>query len=210
MTINQAGVPLEKVHMDFVGPLPVTPRGNKQILVIVDDFTKWVEFIPLPSQEAEVTAKAAGNGFFVHFGCPLEIVTDQGRNFESVLFKAMCEILGIHKLRTTAYRPSANGQAERMNRTMLQIVRCFVSKHQTDWDLYAPLCASAIRSSVNKQTGFTPNRLMLGREVITPAELVVPGKMSRASSPSEYLDSLVSSFQEAHEAARNTLKTKVK
>ena len=123
LTINQAGYPLEKVHMDFVGPLPRTDRGNEHILVIVDSFSKWVELIPLPSQDAEGTAKAAINEFFFRFGCPIEILTDQGRNFESELFKTMCDMFRIHKSRTTAYRPSANGQAERMNRTFLQTLR---------------------------------------------------------------------------------------
>ena len=210
LTINQAGLPLEKVHVDFIGPLPVTTRGNQHILVMVDSFTKWVEFIPLPCQEAEVTARAAINNFFTRFGCPLEIVTDQGRNFESELFKATCGVLGIHKLRTTAYRPSANGQAERMNRTLLQILRNYVNKKQSDWDDYVPLIASAIRSSVNKQTGFTPNRLMLGREVITPAELVVPRHATTKELPCEFLESLTTSFQLAHDMARKTLKAKVK
>ena len=62
--------------------------AKKCILVtcIVDRFTKWVECIPLPSQTAEVTACAAVNKFFCQFACPLQIFTDQGRNFESNLF----------------------------------------------------------------------------------------------------------------------------
>ena len=57
-----AGVPMEKVHIDFIGPLPKTPRGN--VIVIVDQFKKWLECIPLPSQSAETTARAAVNEFF--------------------------------------------------------------------------------------------------------------------------------------------------
>ena len=210
MIVYQAGYPLEKVHMDFVGPLPQTPGGNKFVLVIVDNFTKWCELIPLPNQEAEITAKAAIQHFFSRFGCPLELVTDQGRNFEADLFKAVCDTLGIHKMRTTAYRPSANGQSERMNRTFYQILRCFVNEKQTNWDEILPLAAAAIRSSVNRQTGFTPNRLMLGREVVTPVDLMVPGKPATAKVPQDYVDALVADFQKAYEAARTTLKTKIK
>jgi transposase InsO family protein len=83
--------------MDFLGPLPVTKNKNSCILVIVDQFTKWVECIPLPSQTAEVTARAAINEFFTRFGCPLQIFTNQGTNFTSELFSKMCEILKIHK-----------------------------------------------------------------------------------------------------------------
>jgi hypothetical protein len=63
MTIYHAGAPIERVHLDFLGPLPKTERGNEHILVIVDQFTKWVECLPLPSQSAEVTARAAVDHF---------------------------------------------------------------------------------------------------------------------------------------------------
>ena len=110
-----AGPPMERVHLDFQGPLPETPRGNTNILVMVDQFTKWCEIVPLPSQTAETTAKAAVNELCARFGCPFPVHTDQGRNFESKLFKVICDLFHIHKTRTTPYRPSANGQDERYN-----------------------------------------------------------------------------------------------
>ena len=91
MTNYQAGAPMERVHLDFLGPLPKTPQGNEYVLMMVDQFTKWVECIPLPSQTAEVTAHAAVMEFFSRVGCPFQIHTDQGRNFESNLFQAALE-----------------------------------------------------------------------------------------------------------------------
>ena len=125
---------MERVHLDFLGPLPRTRQGNEYVLVMVDQFTKWVECVPLPSQTAEVTASAAVTHFFARFGCPFQIFTDQGRNFESKLFVAVCEMLKIHKARTTPYRPSANGQVERYNRTLMDAVRCYIDKAQDRWD----------------------------------------------------------------------------
>jgi hypothetical protein len=55
--------------------------------MMVDQFTKWVECIPLPSQTAEVTARAAVNEFFSRFGYPFQVFSDQGRNFESQLLQ---------------------------------------------------------------------------------------------------------------------------
>ncbi len=94
----QAGAPMERVHIDFMGPLPKTARGNEHILMMVDQFTKWVECVPLPSQKAEITAKAAVDQFFSRFGYPFELFSDQGRNFESKMFAALCKALAIHKL----------------------------------------------------------------------------------------------------------------
>ena len=53
LTQYQAAVSMERVHLDFLGPLPETPRGNVNILMMVDQFTKWVQCIPLPTQTAE-------------------------------------------------------------------------------------------------------------------------------------------------------------
>lgn len=107
-----AGAPMKRMHLGFLGPLSWTARRIEFVLVMVDQFTKWVECILLPSQTAEVTA-AAVNEFFVRFGCPFQIFMYQGRNIENKHFLAVCELLRVHKARTTPYRPSANGQVER-------------------------------------------------------------------------------------------------
>jgi transposase InsO family protein len=72
--------------------------------MMVDNFTKWVECIPLPSQKAEITARSAINDFFSRYGYPFEIFTDQGRNFESELFRKICTMLGIHKAVQTLWQ----------------------------------------------------------------------------------------------------------
>lgn len=84
---------MESVHLDFV-----------HILMMVDQFTKWVECIPLPSQTAEETAQAAVNEFFSRFGNPFQVYSDQGQNFESALLRELCNLLHFHKARTTPYR----------------------------------------------------------------------------------------------------------
>ena len=212
LMIDHAGEPMERVHMDFLGPLPVSEKGNEHLLVIVDQFTKWVELIPLPNQKAETTARAAVNEFFTRFGLPMETVTDQGKNFESLLMKETCKLLHIKKSRTTPYRPSANGQAERTNRTLMDCVRCYVSKHQRDWDEKIPLIAAAIRSAVSSRTGETPNKLMLGRECNTPASLMFPEKKKPglATSTEEFVEVLQERLEEAHEFARKKLRVELR
>ena len=206
MRSYHAGAPMERVHLDFIGPLPKSTNGNEHILMMVDQFTKWVECVPLPSQTAEVTAKAAIDNFFSRFGYPLQIFTDQGRNFESRLFTSVCKLLQIHKARTTPYRPSANGQVERFNRTLMDAVRCYIGKSQNQWDEYLPQIAGALRSTVNRSTGFTPNKLMLGREICQPADLVYPLPTKDTIDPEDYCHQLRTALTEAHQTARDTLK----
>ena len=81
--------------VDFLGSLLKTPRGNAYILMLVDQFTKWVECIPLPNQTAETTARAAVDCFFMRFGTAIQILSDQGRNFESSLITELCRVLDI-------------------------------------------------------------------------------------------------------------------
>ena len=203
-----AGAPMERVHLDFLGPLPKSSRGNEHILMMVDQFTKWVECIPLPSQTAEETARAAVGEFFCRFGYPFAVFTDQGRNFESKLFKGVCKVLLIHKAKTTPYRPSGNGQVERYNRTLMDAVRCYVGRNQNEWDEYLPQISGALRATVNRNTGYTANRLMLGREVNQPAHLMYPLPRGNLTlDREEYLSKLVKATQAAHEAARANLQS---
>ena len=113
--------------------------------MVVDQFSRWVECYALSDQTAERIARTLVSEFIVRFGFPLELHRDQGRNFESRMFKEVCDLLKIVKTMTTSYRPSANGQVERMNRTILQILLCFIRGQQEDWNLHLATVGMAIR-----------------------------------------------------------------
>ena len=80
------GAPMDRFSTDFLGPFPVTPRGNKYILVVTDSFTKWVEIFALPDQSAKRCVSVLLNEVIGRFGTPLSIHSDQGRNYESTYF----------------------------------------------------------------------------------------------------------------------------
>ena len=84
-------------------------------------------------------------------------------------------------------------------------VRCFLGKTQSKWDQYIPQIAGAIRSAVNRTTGFTANMMMLGREVTTPAELMFPCQGNKAKEPNEYVANLKENMQRAHAVARENI-----
>ncbi|KMQ87095.1 integrase core domain protein [Lasius niger] len=99
--------------MDILGPLPTITSGNRYLLVIVDCFTKWVEAFPLKNIKARTVAKVFVSQIISKHGVPLEVHTDQGKNFESKLFAELMDLLGIRKTRTTALHPQSDGQVER-------------------------------------------------------------------------------------------------
>ena len=122
------------------------------------------------------------------------------------MFKEVCELLKSVKTRSTPYRPSANGQVERMNRTILQILRCFIQGQQEDWDLHRATVGMAIRSTVNHQTGFTPNFLMLGPEVLQPIDRMLnPGGEEERITPGTYAARHQKAMRTAHREARQKL-----
>ena len=203
-----SGAPMEKVHIDILGPLPETTAGNKYVLLAVCQFTKWIEGVSLPDQKAETIADAMVNHVFARLGCPHEIISDQGTNFCSQLFSDLCHRLGISKKRTTGFRPSANGQVERMNRSLLQMIRCYLTESfskQSEWDKYLQLHLGAIRCTENRSTGYTPNLLMLGREVKQPLEMML-AREEDGSSCHEHVDKIQEKMREVHQATRAALR----
>ena len=140
----------------------------------------------------------------LRFGCPLEIYTDHRRNFESELFKEICELLEIGKTRTTSYRPSANGQVERYNRSIAQIIRCCIEDRQERWDDFVGIAVGAIRATVNRSTGFTPNRMMLGRGY-DALDLMLGSDGEEAKRRGTFRANFKDGWVEAHRKTRETL-----
>jgi transposase InsO family protein len=196
---------MQRLAVDILGPLPVTERGNKYLLVITDYFTKWVEVIPLRSQDAISVADALLNSVISRFGVPSELHSDQGRNFESAVLSHLCTRLGINKTRTSPYRPQSDGQTERFNRTLLDAIAKLPDANR-QWDTLAPIVCMYYRATVHSSTGVSPALLMLGRELNLPVDVVFPCKAAGTSeSIPEYADELKEKLEVASEFARKHL-----
>ena len=204
----RVGYPLDRVGIDVMGPFVTSHRNNKYVLVMGDYFTRWIEAYPIPNQQADTVARKVVHEFVSRFGSPLELHSDQGRNFESELFKEVCILLGIKKTRSTPYRPCSNGLVERFNRTLAKMMQSFIDSNKMDWDLHLPLLTAAYRSTINPATGFTPNMLMLGREINLPAEILYPRpKAEEAIECHEYVSKLRKKMEECYDLVRQHLKT---
>lgn len=202
-TVN-VGSPMERIAIDVLGPLPTTEAGNKYILIIADYFTKWVEAFPLPNQEAKTVADKLVNEVVCRFGIPLMIHSDQGRNFESALFAELCQLLDIQKTRTTPYHPQSDGMVEWFNRTLEMQLSKFADYNQKDWDAHIPMLLMA---AVHDTSGCTPAKLMLGRDLKLPIDLIYGRPEEEpAQTATNYAASMQEKVELVHKFAREHIK----
>ena len=179
----KTGYPLERIQTDILGLLPETNKGNKYVSVVVDMYTKWPEAHALPDQEVNTVAQAVMDNFVCRFGCPLGVLSDQGRTFESSTFRGLCSLIESVKQRTTPYHPQCDGGAERLIRTATSVI-AKVAEEQEEWDQYLPKVFLALPASTHETTGFSPSMLMFDRELRLPIDAMREGPPSE--QPPDY------------------------
>ena len=200
------GEPNERLQMDICGPLIKTAKGNIYILVITDMFTKYTEAYAMPNQTAETVADNLVNGWIKKKGPPLELHTDQGANFQSKLISQVCDLLKIKKTRTSAYHPQGDGQVERFNRTMIDMIRKMVEDNSKDtWDEYLDDVVAAYNGMKHASTGYSPNYLWFGRELRFALGSVVEQPTDKENL-CDYVVKLKQNLHKAYQIARVRLK----
>ncbi|KAG1468527.1 hypothetical protein G6F56_003781 [Rhizopus delemar] len=171
-------------HLDFIGELPTTKRGNRWLLTAVDFSTNWPIARALPEATAEAVADFIYEEIVMRFGCPVEIVTDRGANFTSKLVKHYSErIKTTHKL-TSAFHPRTNGKCERLNGILKTMLRKFVHGAIHMWDEYVDAALFASRIRRHRTAGYSPFYLVYEREPRIPGDLFRPYLISAVANDS--------------------------
>lgn len=162
----------QKVFLDIVGPLPEDEYGNKYILTIQCELTKFVEAYPLKTKESDSVAAMFVDEFVLRFGVPKVIATDLGTEFTSNTFRTVCEMLQVKQLNSTAYHHESIGALENSHKQLGSFLKIWAGENQTNWTQWVPYWTFAHNNTVHSATGYTPTELVFGKITNLPSNLM--------------------------------------
>jgi len=205
-TVKPATAIFESLYIDLQGPLPISQKRNKFILVIVDQLSKWVEFFAIPTATAHRIVQLMEDHVFCRFGVPKNIITDQGSQFISKLLAKCCQEWGIKHYFCSPYHPQPN-ISEKTNQTLKTMIASYVENNHTKWDIHLQKFALALRTAVNVTTKCSPSLLNLGREIKLPFDNKIFQQSPTITDPSIIANTLPEQLNEIITFVRNNIVT---
>jgi len=192
------GEPYYAVMMDCL-KLPKTGKGHQSVLVVTCRATEEAWAVALKDERAETVARKVIK-MMARTGCPQQVWSDKGANFTSKVMDVVARWAGADPKRTSSYHPQTNGQTERFNRTLCEMLSKYVQQNGADWDEWLPVVTMAYNSAVHASTGESPFFLNHGRTMRLPAD--VDMKLPEQYNPVEdFARDLVKHTRKALESA---------
>ena len=140
----------------------------------------------LSHKKAETVARVLVQEVFSRYGVPMVLHSDQGRNLESLLIKEICSLLHIRKSRTTPYHLEGDGLVERLNQTLMRVLKSYVSENQREWEDWIPLALLLYRTSRQSSTQKAPFKLRFGRDPRTTVDATFDTNVPMDQLATEY------------------------
>lgn len=183
----------ESIALDTIGPLPVASDNSKYILVVIDEFSRFVELIPTPDVTALSAAKAILQ-VFGRFGAPQQIKTDNGSQFTAQVIQELLALLHVNHSFGIPYRPQSNAIVERSNREILKHLRHLVYdlRNFTEWPTLLPLVQRIVNATPNSLTKVTPAQLVYGNRISIDRGLLHPFSNNSTEPNSQFVQELSS------------------
>ena len=154
--------PFEIVHLDHLGPFVTSSKNNKYILAVICNLTKFVQLFAVRDVKAGTAVKKL-ELFVERFGAPMRFISDRGTAFTSSKFDEFCSLHHIKHTLNSSRHPQANGQVEKLNRTIIPALQCSLEdcegKH---WDQNLNKLKRDLNGSISKTTGKTPFEMLYG------------------------------------------------
>ncbi len=201
-----ATFPFEFVSLDYVH-LDRGKGGYEFALVVIYHFTRFAQIYATKKNDGISAADKLFNEFMLHYGFPARIHSDQGQEFENKLFRRLQELTGVSKSKTTPYHPESDGGPERMNRTLISMLKTLGDKEKVNWPKHLSKLAFAHNVTVSKSTGYSPYYLMFGRSARLPIDEIFgidssEGDVSMRKSWKQYAEDWQNSMNQAFDIAR--------
>lgn len=175
--------PMEELIIDTMGPFPMTARGNAHICVVVDVYSRFAFVFPTRN----ITASTVANKLFDHvitkFGNCRRLLSDNGTSFTGEVFRELCKIMGIKQIFSTSYHSKSQGQVERANRTIQDLMRGVVAEKPKQWDACLNGLCFTLNCTDSQPIGLPPFTLMFGRSPLLPSDIAFPNPLSVESKP---------------------------
>ncbi|GJP29237.1 hypothetical protein CLOM_g20362 [Closterium sp. NIES-68] len=173
--------PWQVVSLDFITGLPATTSGHDAILVAIDKFSKMGHFIPTHTAvRTEETAQLFVRYIISQHGIPTTLISDRDPKFTSKFWKELMSLLGTKIATSSAYHLQTDGQTERLNQTVEQLLRAACKDDISKWDLHLPVLEFAYNNATHSATGQTPFFLCYGRHPLTPQQPTIPATVQSA------------------------------
>jgi hypothetical protein len=189
--------PFTVIHLDFIGPLPVSDAGHKHVLVIIDSFTRFVELFPATAPDAATVCDSILN-LAARYGLPTMLRSDLGTHFTASVIAQLTDVLNLEHETSIPYRPQANGHVERANQEIVRHLRVLIlqRKQHSQWHRFLPLAQRICNSMVNRVTGCRPDQLLFGSAIdlqrnLLSAEDVQEPYNDAVHIPDDYISTLI-------------------
>ncbi|GFX00569.1 transposon Tf2-6 polyprotein [Trichonephila clavipes] len=163
-------IPLNTYHIDHLGPLATSSKNYKFILAVIDSFTKFVWLYPTKTTSTSEVIKKLD----IHrttFGNPRFLITDRGTTFTSDEFHTYCSEQKITLHHITTGLPRANGQVERINRTIIPVLSKMSEDDPTKWFKHVPSLQEVLNTTFQRSINTTPFELLFGKQINNKTDL---------------------------------------
>jgi transposase InsO family protein len=155
--------------MDFIVGLPNTSRRHDSIWVIVDRLTKTAHFLPVhTTSNAKKYAEIYLDQIVRLHGIPKTIISDRGTQFVCRFWEQLQNALGTKLIRSSAYHPQTDGQTERVNQILEDMLRACVLQYGKNWDQCLSLADFSYNNSYQTSIRMAPFEALYGRRCRTP------------------------------------------
>nr|CAB3502859.1 unnamed protein product [Digitaria exilis] len=159
----------DEIGLDFVVGLPRSQQGHNAIWVIVDRLTKVAHFIPIKeNHRTEQLAELYVDRILKLHGAPKSIVSDRGSEFTSRFWQSLNRALGTELKYSSAYHPQTDGQTERVNQILEDLLRACVLTYGSDWEKSLPYAEFSYNNSYQESLQMSPFEALYGRKCRTP------------------------------------------